>query len=365
LRQNLQECGFICPPGVPGNSLCLARNVTGFGAAVFAFEPPRFTSIAQPAAVVTADFNGDGKLDFAATENNVAAVGSTLSVFLNQTPRVNLDQHGLTGSWYNPATSGQGFEIEVYPDFGDPTQGILFAGWFTYDVAAAGGKRWYAASGIAGSQNASMTLQIYDTEGGNFAAPPALAAQGPLGSATLQFADCDHGAFTYQFDDGRSGTIPLVRLTPNVNCTPSGDDVHANTGTYGFSGNWFDPTLGGQGLVFDFSPSLNLVFAAWYTFAQNGESIPGAASQRWYTLQSDRFVPGISSLEDIPIIDTRGGEFDKPSPVASTQVGSADVAFQNCNAMTLTYRFASGENAGLANSIHLQRAGPVPSICNL
>ena len=27
-----------------------------------------------------------------------------------------LNQHGLTGSWYNPATSGQGVEVEVFPD---------------------------------------------------------------------------------------------------------------------------------------------------------------------------------------------------------------------------------------------------------
>ena len=29
---------------------------------------------------------------------------------------VDLNQHGLTGSWYEPATNGQGFQIEVFPD---------------------------------------------------------------------------------------------------------------------------------------------------------------------------------------------------------------------------------------------------------
>jgi len=280
-------------------------------------------------------------------------------------PWINLDQHALTGSWYNPATGGQGFEIEVYPDFDDPTQGILFAGWFTYDVHAAGGKRWYALTGLASGQNPDMELHIYDVEGGNFAAPPALAAGAPLGTATLQFSDCSIGALTYRFDDGRAGVVPLVRLTPNVNCTPAGDDVHAATGSYGLSGNWFDPAAAGQGFVFDFSPSLNIVFAAWYTFAQNGQRLGGPASQRWYTLQSDRFVPGISSLDDIAIVETSGGEFDKPTPVTSIRVGSADLVFQNCNAMTLTYRFTAGENAGLSSTLHLQRVGPVPSICNL
>ena len=34
------------------------------------------------------------------------------------TPAVDLTQHGLTGSWYEPATSRQGLEIEVYPGLG-------------------------------------------------------------------------------------------------------------------------------------------------------------------------------------------------------------------------------------------------------
>jgi hypothetical protein len=308
------------------------------------------------------DVNGDGAADVVVADPN----GPRFLMLMNDAGvSVNLDQHALTGSWYNPATSGQGFEIEIYPDVGDPTQGILFAGWFTYDASGLHSQRWLALTGPASAQIPTSNLQIYDVEGGNFAMPPALPPGYPLGIATLQFSDCNSGSVVYQFSDGRSGIVPLVRLTPNVNCTPAGDDVHANTGSYGLSGNWFDPATSGQGLLFDFAPSINTVFAAWYTFSQNGQGIAGAASQRWYTLQSDRFVPGVSSLNDIPIIDTRGGEFDKSTPVTSTQVGSADIAFQNCNAMTLSYRFTSGENVGLANSIHLQRAGPVPSICNL
>ena len=29
---------------------------------------------------------------------------------------VDLNQHGLTGSWYEAATSGQGLEVEVFPN---------------------------------------------------------------------------------------------------------------------------------------------------------------------------------------------------------------------------------------------------------
>ena len=45
-----------------------------------------------------------------------------------------------------------------------------------------------------------------------------------VGSVTLTFADCATATMTYAFSDGsgRSGTIPLVRLTPNVTCSAAG-----------------------------------------------------------------------------------------------------------------------------------------------
>jgi YVTN family beta-propeller protein len=52
---------------------------------------------------------------------------------------VNLNQRGLTGSWYNPRVSGQGLVMESSPDVNGTGHGRLFAGWFTYDVTAAGG----------------------------------------------------------------------------------------------------------------------------------------------------------------------------------------------------------------------------------
>ena len=36
----------------------------------------------------------------------------------------NLNQHGFTGSWYEPRTSGQGFAMEVFPDLLSPGTGM-------------------------------------------------------------------------------------------------------------------------------------------------------------------------------------------------------------------------------------------------
>ena len=275
-----------------------------------------------------------------------------------QSGAVNLDQFGITGSWYDPATSGQGFEVNVIPDLNGPGQGFFFAGWFTYDVTAAGGRRWYGVQGNVSSADAVAALQIYDVEGGNFDAPPTVGAHAVLGTATFSLSDCSTGTFTYQFTDGsgRAGTIPLTRIAPNVTCATSGDNGAPHS-DYLLSGSWFNPATSGQGFLIDINPDINLFSAAWYTFIRNGASIGGAASQNWFTLQSASFVNGATSLSGIAIIETSGGAFDNPTPVTRTQVGTANIVFHSCTSLSLTYTFNAGVNAGLSGSIDLQRIG--------
>ena len=278
---------------------------------------------------------------------------------------VNLNQHGLTGSWFNPATGGQGIELEVYPDFGGAGHGLLFAGWFTYDVTAAGGQRWYVLSGDVSSDGPVASLGIYAQYGGNFNAPPALGTPVALGQATLEFSDCNHGSLAYQFSDGsgRAGTIALTRLTANVTCAAGGDDGSAAS-SYLLSGNWYDAATGGQGLIFDFNPVQNVLFAAWYTFAPDGQQAGGPASQRWYVMQAP-YLAGTTSVNAIPIAIGTGGVFDDPAPTQTQIVGSASLAVQSCSAMTLTYAFNAGANQGLGGSVNLTRVGPTPAGCSV
>jgi hypothetical protein len=332
----------------------------------------------SPAGTTAADLNGDGKLDLVATnyfDNTISVVlNSQYQAVVPSNPAtgtivhgyVNLDQHGLTGSWYNPATPGQGFEIEVYPDLGGPGQGLLFTGWFTYDVTASGGRRWYGLSGNVTSADPTASLQIFAVEGGNLAKPPSVGSTGALGQATIQFSDCNTGSLTYSFSDGsgRTGTIPLTRLTANVTCSPSGDNGNAPT-NYLLSGNWYDPSASGQGFIFDIDPTINNLFAAWYTFIQNGQATGGPASQSWFTLQFAPFLDGTTTQFGIPIIENTGGVFDNPAQTHAAQVGTANIAFQSCDAMTVNYAFTGGENEGLTGLIKLQRVGPTPSGCSL
>ncbi len=280
---------------------------------------------------------------------------------------VNLDQFGLTGTWFNPPTSGQGLNLEVLPDLLGAGQGFLFGGWFTYDSGTQPyGQRWYILQGAVSSSNASATVDIVaPAAAGNFDALPTVSGKA-VGKATIAFSDCDHGTLDYTFFQGRSGAMPLSRLTPNTSCTLQGDSGAAATNSL-LSGNWYDPATSGQGLVFDIVPSVNVLFAGWFTYARNGiqSESAGTGSERWYTLQTNTFVAGSTSVANVPIIETTGGSFNVPVVPTSVQVGTADIAFQSCTQMTLHYVFTSGDNQGLSRTINLFRLGPAPAGCSL
>jgi hypothetical protein len=126
---------------------------------------------------------------------------------------------GLTANWYNQSTGGQGFEIEIMP-----TINQAFIQWYTYAPNAAGTdqQRWYSMLGPfqAGSRD-MFNLPIYSNTGGQFNALPVTTPV-MVGHADVSFSSCTNATISYRFDDGRSGTIPLTRLTGRTSplCTP-------------------------------------------------------------------------------------------------------------------------------------------------
>ena len=275
---------------------------------------------------------------------------------------VDLNQHGLTGSWYEAATSGQGFEVEVFANPSSGT-GATFVSWFTYDTVIGGAERqrWYTAQGpvVTGQPNAALT--IYRNTGGNFNAPPVTNAQA-VGTATLSFDTCSSGQLTYSFTDGtgRTGTVPLTRLTQNMTCSTT--TSYPTNADFALSGNWYDPATSGQGMTVEVNPGSGAFFAAWYTYVPNGAGT-GAAGQRWYTAQA-AFTPGLRSIP-VTIYETTGGVFDTPTPPGqkTVSVGTGTMAFQSCSAATFTYNVTGGSSSGASGTIALKRAGPVPAGC--
>jgi hypothetical protein len=293
--------------------------------------------------------------NFSAQSASVAAVAAGIE----------LNQHGLTGSYFQQTTNGQGVQVEIYPDQIAPGTGTAFLSWFTQDTVAGGAERerWYTVQGPVMTGQPSASLTIYQNVGGNFDAAPVTNGQ-PVGTATLSFDTCTSGRMSYSFSDGtgRMGSMSLARLTQNVTCSTSG--ARPTNPDFALSGNYFAQLLGGQGLTVEINPNNPTLFGAWYTYAPNGAA-SGAAGQRWYTLQpTTSFTPGSRSIA-VTIYQTTGGIFDTPPPAGqqTVAVGTGTISFQSCTAATLSFNFTGGSSSGMSGSISLSRVGPVPSGC--
>lgn len=141
-------------------------------------------------------------------------------------PPAYVPRSDIAGAWYDPATSGQGLHIAVYPapGFAADQPESLGLGWFTYDPADAADEptqqHWFTASGrFDDASQSNATLTIYRTTGGNRDMHGSYNTH-PVGTATLVRDDCDSATFSYVFPDtalaagfsGRTGTMALSRL---------------------------------------------------------------------------------------------------------------------------------------------------------
>lgn len=300
----------------------------------------------------------------AQNQTDLADLAAYIASVLGVQTGPDIDQQGLTGSWYEAASSGQGIELEIFPDLVGAGVGLVGGAWFTFDAAPAGGaerQRWYTFSGNASTGQSSANVTILQNVGGNFNALPITSAVA-VGSGTLSFSDCINGSFAYTFTDGsnRSGSIPLTRITPNVTCTTG--TAPSTNADFGLSGNWFDAAFSGQGFVFEVNPLAPVVFFAWYTYAPDGQAA-GAAGQRWFTGQGT-FTAGTHTAQ-LALLETTGGVLDTPTPMtqATVAVGTATVTFASCTSAELTFNFAGGSSAGHTGTINLTRVGPVPAGC--
>lgn len=123
---------------------------------------------------------------------------------------------GLNDAWFDPATSGQGFFFNVYPDIGQ-----LFLAHFTFDaerppadlaaIVGEPGHRWLTAIGpIEGNR---VSLEITLTRGGLFDDGTPVESTTPYGSYELEFHDCASATLQYSIPGAElAGTIELQRV---------------------------------------------------------------------------------------------------------------------------------------------------------
>lgn len=124
---------------------------------------------------------------------------------------------GLNDAWFNAATAGQGLFLIVYPE-----TGVLFVGWFTYDVErpddtvtailGEAGHRWLTAQG--GWLDSTAVLDLYLTSGGEFDRPDPKPQTGdPIGTMTIEFHDCENATVSYNITSPvLEGVFDITRI---------------------------------------------------------------------------------------------------------------------------------------------------------
>ena len=127
---------------------------------------------------------------------------------------------GLSGSWYTPEFTGQGFLLDVIT-----SNEQLFVTWFNYrkaDDATPGNglvadeQRWYVAQGSYAGHSAELPL--FRTTGGRFNTGMPVDLQ-QIGTLTIHFNDCNNASVEVLFDgEAQSSNLAITRLTPDINC---------------------------------------------------------------------------------------------------------------------------------------------------
>lgn len=128
----------------------------------------------------------------------------------------------VSGHWFTPEFSGQGFAFTPKPD-----ENRLLGSWYAFD--ANGNKIWFtldsAAAGLGtaaatggGFNNRSAELAVLSTTGGRFLAADRVQTS-QVGRVRVDFADCRTAVAEIRLDGQPVRSIPLVNLTPSGICS--------------------------------------------------------------------------------------------------------------------------------------------------
>jgi hypothetical protein len=243
----------------------------------------------------------------------------------------------LSGSWYDPARSGEGIIVQMQPT------GRVLAVWFTYPTTAptapsAAAQAWLVADDGVAEGNTVRFNAVLQPQGGVFGAgfDPAKINRAPWGTLTLEVRDCNTLVARYAGPAAfGSGERTLQRLTviDQVDCTgarsltPSG--ARALDGLQAKSGTWFVPSRSGEGWLLEDLPG-GRATVYWFTYDTAGNQ---AYATGVGTRSGGRY-------EFNELITTRGTLFGNAFNAANVQRvpwGSLTLTFSQCNQAQVRY----------------------------
>lgn len=163
-------------------------------------------------------FSGTDSFDYTINDGNQAVSTGTVTMTVDVAP---FDMNfGLSGSWYNPQTPGQGFDFEVVP-----SQNVIVFYWYTFSLDGSGQPLWlFGAAPYAGN---NAVIELSEVTGGQFNLSGG-AVSDVWGSVNLTFDDCTHGHLSFMSDlDNVSGSMDILRITDDEMCQPIIDAMMA------------------------------------------------------------------------------------------------------------------------------------------
>ena len=187
-------------------------NVTYSASGLPAGVTAAFT--AQSATRVTLTLSASGSATTGTEPVQIQATSGSLSHTTSLTLTVNtatpafVITPGITGSWYNPAQSGHGFNLEILPG------NIFLAYWYVFDNS--GNNLWLGGISNGAFSGDTAVVNLTQTTGGTYPPlDPTKIVRSPWGTLTFAFSDCNNGTATWApaTQAFTGGTMPIKRLT--------------------------------------------------------------------------------------------------------------------------------------------------------
>ena len=251
-------------------------------------------------------------------------MGESASVATSPPTLVDANYEGLW--WKSPAGSESGWGINLAHQ-GD----VIFATWFTYDLA---GKAWWLTMTAKQTAEGVYAGTLLQTHGPAFSAlpfSPAAVTSSAVGTGTLTFDDVNNGSFAYTVN-GISQTKAITRqvFATLPTCT-FGAQADLTPATNYQDLWWAAPAGVESGWGVNFTHQSDTIFATWFTYDVDGTPL-------WLSVTAPKTAPRVYAGT---LYRTTGPAFNTvpflPAKVILTPVGTLTITFANGNSASYAY----------------------------
>ena len=235
----------------------------------------------------------------------------------------------VTGSWYDPATSGQGFVLHPIDD-----KRTVYS---FYGFENDGSPLWLTGVGSTELETGKpITVNMMVSSGGNFGSfTPDAINEKFWGTLEITFETCSKATASF---DGLSGqqTMNMVLLTgvEGIDCFYTENPPKPKTA--GITGSWYDPSTSGQGLLLH-SMSDEQMVVSFYGYNNNSERM-------WLIGLYTGQVAWDKPLE-LMMTTASGGRFGgfTPENIAENLWGTLTINFADCQNAIATLNGTDGQ----------------------